>query len=177
MVDKATIRAEMKARRRAISVEERARVSRIICERLIARKLSGPVAVYLATPEEIDLTAFIEAAPARGIELLAPRWTGKAYELAPLKGLNEAYLRKGPLGILEPLTANPYPLIPNTYLVPGLAFTREGKRLGYGGGWYDRMMSGASAETVKIGLAYDFQIVDDLPFESHDVTLTEVIGA
>lgn len=178
MVDKATIRAEMIARRRALSKEECSRVSRTICERLIARNLSGPIAVYLATPEEIDLTLFIESTLARGVELLAPRWTGKTYALAPLKGFDAAHLRKGPLGILEPLdppATNHLP--PTTFLVPGLAFTHDGKRIGYGGGWYDRIMSGVSAETTKIGLAHAFQIVDDLPSEPHDIRLTEIMSS
>jgi 5-formyltetrahydrofolate cyclo-ligase len=60
------------------------------------------------------------------------------------------------------------------WIVPGLAFTKDGKRLGYGGGWYDRLLADANG-TLKIGVAHEFQIVDDLPHEPHDILLDRVV--
>ena len=101
---------------------------------------------------------------------------GEAYELAVLKGLDGAYLRKGPIGILEPAEAEIVsPKEVEVWLVPGLAFTRNGKRLGYGGGWYDRFLVEAPKDAWKIGIAHAFQIADDLPSESHDILLSKVI--
>ena len=59
------------------------------------------------------------------------------------------------------------------WIVPGLAFTIYGDRLGYGGGWYDRLM--ANAKGFKIGVAHDFQIVEDLPQEPHDIQLIRIV--
>ena len=60
------------------------------------------------------------------------------------------------------------------WLIPGLAFTRDGGRLGYGGGWYDRLLKRAAKRAPKIGIAHGFQIVDELPTEPHDIRLTLV---
>lgn len=177
---KAALRAEMRRRRKGVSPEERARVSRHVCARLLELPLGGTVAVYLAGPDEIDLTAFIEAALARGTRLLAPRWTGETYALADLKSLSPSCLRAGPHGILEPCEpasegADALNALPTAWLVPGLAFTRTGLRLGYGGGWYDRLLAAASPTASLLGLAYPFQIVADIPAEPHDVRLTDVL--
>lgn len=174
---KAACRAEMRTRRRGVAPDERARVSRLVCEHLLARPLGAAVAVYLAGPDEIDLTPFIETALARGVRLLAPRWTGETYELAELRGLSPACLRVGPHGIREPREASPNAARPTAWLVPGLAFTRDGRRLGYGGGWYDRLLASAEPTAQRLGIAYSFQVVDVLPSEPHDVRLTDVVCA
>lgn len=178
---KAALRAEMRQRRRAVSATVRARVAASVCERLLALPLGGTVAVYLAGPDEIDLSSFIAAAGARGVRLLAPRWTGETYALADLEGLGSAHLRVGPHGILEPRQ----PLVgvepaaaarlPTAWLVPGLAFARDGGRLGYGGGWYDRLLAAADPQAQTLGIAYSFQLVDALPSEPQDIRLTGVV--
>ena len=185
MFGKNEIREAMKARRKALTPEERASASEIVCAKLAADSDIGlrvdplewgsPVAVYLASPQEIDLSPFIRKMLATGVKVVAPRWNGETYELAVLKGLDEAHLRKGPMGILEPAEAEIVsPEDVEVWLVPGLAFTRNGKRLGYGGGWYDRLL-GDLKFPLSIGIAYAFQVVDDLPSEPHDVSLAGVV--
>ena len=150
--------------------------SEIICAKLAALDFHSPIAVYLASPQEIDLSPFIRKMRMTGIKLVVPRWNGETYELVVLKGLDEAYLRKGPMGILEPIEAEIVPAKDvGTWLVPGLAFTRDGKRLGYGGGWYDRLLSEAQEDARKIGIAHAFQVVDDLPSEPHDILLSGIV--
>ena len=176
---KAALRDVMRRRRRSVSSDVRESVSRKICEALSARSLGSDVAVYLAGPDEIDLTHFIRSALVRGIRLFAPRWTGETYEIAPLRGLGNEMLRVGPHGILEPRDAAPPGEIPRptAWIVPGLAFTSDGGRLGYGGGWYDRLLAGADPTATFVGVAYAFQIVDELPTEPHDVCLDSVVAA
>ena len=173
----------MCARRRALSPEARARASEIVCAKLIADgaiavrtdPYDGVVAVYLASPEEIDLSAFIREMLSRGVTVVSPRWNGETYELAKLRGLSEHHLRRGPMNILEPAEAELVaPSDVAAWIVPGLVFTRDGKRIGYGGGWYDRLLADAKS-SVKIGVAHEFQIVDDLPHEPHDIQLTCVV--
>ncbi len=60
-------------------------------------------------------------------------------------------------------------------LVPGIAFTRAGRRLGRGGGYYDRLLARCSPRTARIGVCFDCQIVDDLPAEAHDQPVDVVI--
>ena len=166
----------MRERRRALTPEERASSSESIRAKLAALNLHSSVAVYLASPQEIDLSPLILKMLARGVKVVAPRWDGEAYELAVLKGLDEAHLRQGPMGILEPAEAEIVsPKEVEVWFVPGLAFTRNGKRLGYGGGWYDRLLADATKDAVKLGIAHAFQVVDDLPSEAHDILLTGVI--
>ena len=83
-------------------------------------------------------------------------------------------MKKGAYGILEPKTVrkadeNNIDVI----LVPGLAFDRNGGRMGFGKGYYDRLLE--SSKAVKIGLCYDFQILEKIPTESHDVPMNFVI--
>ena len=176
MFNKDEIRRTMRERRKALTPEERKAAAEIICAKLAALNLHSPVAVYLASPQEIDLSPFIRKMLENGGKVVAPRWNGETYELAVLKGLDDAHLRKGPMGILEPAEAEIVsPKEVDAWLVPGLAFTRNGKRLGYGGGWYDRLLADAPKDAWKIGIAHAFQVVDDLPSESHDILLSEVI--
>ena len=186
MLNKDEIRRAMRERRRALTSEERTAASEIICAKLAADAnislrvdpldWGSPVAVYLASPQEIDLSPFIRKMRTVGAKVVAPRWNGEIYELAALKGLDEAHLRQGPMGILEPAEAEIVsPKEVEVWIVPGLAFTRNGKRLGYGGGWYDRLLAEAPKRAWKIGIAHEFQVVDDLPSEPHDVLLDDVI--
>ena len=176
MLNKEEIRRTMRERRRALTPEGRASSSEIIYAKLAAHNLHSPIAVYLASPQEIDLSPFIRRMLESGGKVVAPRWNGETYELAVLGGLDEAHLRKGPMGILEPVEAEIVsPKEVEVWLVPGLAFTRNGKRLGYGGGWYDRLLAEASREAVKLGIGHAFQVLDDLPSEPHDIRLTGVI--
>lgn len=83
-------------------------------------------------------------------------------------------LKKGAYGILEPSvvkTADEKDI--DVILVPGLAFDRHGGRMGFGKGYYDRLLETSIA--VKIGLCYDFQLFDTIPTESHDVPMDFII--
>ena len=143
----------MKARRKELAADQKAAADAAICEKLKARSDIGlmafdfgsPLAVYLASPDEINIDPFIEYMLHMGVEVVAPRWNGETYELAKIKGLDEKNLRLGPMGIREPAE------------------------------WYDRFLASAPKGAVKIGVAYSFQIVDDLPSEPHDIPLTEVV--
>ena len=185
MTQKQDIRREMRGRRRALTPEARRCASRIVCERLAldtqvaaAAPAGGPgaLAAYIASPEEIDLADFIREALRRGATVVSPRWNGRTYELAKVRGLSGDDLRRGPMGILEPAEAEIVePASVGAWIVPGLAFTPDGRRLGYGGGWYDRLLAAAGPGSLKIGVAHDFQLVRDLPDEPHDIRLDRIV--
>jgi len=69
----------------------------------------------------------------------------------------------------------PDPAWPDVVIVPGLAFTAEGDRLGQGGGWYDRFLVGCRTDCTTIGVGFREQLVEALPVERHDVRLDLVI--
>lgn len=181
MSRKSDIRNEMRKLRSALSAAERALASKTVCDELsrlgpladaLKSRADGVLAVYLASPAEIDLTPFIHEALGRGIALVSPRWNGVAYEPAVLKSLSPEHLRTGPMRILEPAAGDIVrPCDVAAWIIPALAFTEDGARLGYGGGWYDRMLSVADADSLKIGVAHAFQIVEELPAEPHDIRM------
>jgi len=184
--EKDDIRREIRARRMKVSDSEKHDAAASVCAKLIARTgVCGPldqlggiatIAVYLASPNEIDIGAYIRQMLEFGARVVAPRWNGETYELSVLKGLDMCHLRRGPMGIMEPADRDVVaPHEVSIWIVPGLAFTRDGWRVGYGGGWYDRLLAGASKDSVKLGVAYSFQIVESLPVEPHDIQLTALV--
>lgn len=180
-MDKKAIRARMRTERKALASEVRkasdAAISRELCARVEKGVLRAPFAVYLASPDEIDLKDFISFLLERGEKVAAPRWNGEAYDLAVLEGIDDSCLRVGPMSIKEPAEAKIVP--PSevmTWIVPGLAFSPDGGRLGYGGGWYDRFLFAKAPSAVAIGVARPFQRVAELPIEPHDIRLDEVIS-
>jgi len=67
------------------------------------------------------------------------------------------------------------PAWPDVVVVPGVAFTTAGDRLGQGGGWYDRFLVQVRADCTTIGVCFAEQILDTLPVEAHDVTMDHVV--
>jgi 5-formyltetrahydrofolate cyclo-ligase len=70
---------------------------------------------------------------------------------------------------------SPDPLAVDVVILPGVAFSRSGARLGQGGGWYDRFLAQIRPDCVVVGVAFAEQIVDDLPVEDHDVAVHHVV--
>ena len=183
-MDKGELRKGMRIRRRALSAAERRDVSAQICRQLLGRAdvkaamaARSAFAVYLASSDEIDLAPFVERLWYAGCPVFVPAWRDGTYALVRYR--QETTLVAGPMGIREPPPekgdgCGPKPAV---WIVPGLAFTRAGERLGYGGGWYDRLLSAAGSEAVSLGVAYSFQMVDAIPSEPHDITLTDVVYA
>ena len=87
-----------------------------------------------------------------------------------------AALEPARFGIPEPVEKHPVRAEDVTlWIVPGLAFAKDGARLGYGGGFYDRFFSAAPG-APKIGVAYPFQIVPEIPLAPHDVPVDSVVA-
>lgn len=122
--------------------------------------------LYAAKGNEAMTRELIEKAITEGKRVLLPITDNEKRELQVGEARSYGELRKGAFGILEPgekATAGKI----DVAVVPGIAFDRHGHRLGYGLGYYDKLFARQS-EITKIGLAYDFQVVERLPREEHD---------
>lgn len=172
----------MRSRRRAVSAERREEASRELCAKLLARddvkaamRARRPAAVYMATAQELDLTELVEALWAADVTVTVPCRKGAEGRYAMCVYDNQSAMVEGEHGIPEPAEQNEIAAADmGLWIVPGLAFGRDGTRLGYGGGWYDRLLAGAAEDAAAIGVGYDFQLVDTLPQEAHDRRLTGV---
>jgi 5-formyltetrahydrofolate cyclo-ligase len=85
-------------------------------------------------------------------------------------------LSSGRSGIREPV-GGAIPDRLDLMLIPGLAFTADGHRLGRGAGFYDRFLSTASGYTVKVGVCFAFQLLPEIPVECHDVKVDALVYA
>lgn len=135
------------------------------------------VALYLELADEVPTEPMVEACRHRGMDLFLPVWDADRRVYVPALWLPDDNLRLGHYGVREPeaprlaLTA-----ALDLVLVPGRAFTRTGGRLGRGGGYYDRFLTAPWAvAAVKVGVALDVQMVDDLPMSPRDVGLDWVV--
>ena len=96
----------------------------------------------------------------------------EAVEITSLEGLKE-----NKYGILEPddskeeFCKNNLDLI----ILPGVAFDLVGKRIGYGGGYYDRYLENIDKKIIKVALIYDFQLLENVPAEEHDIKADYII--
>ncbi|WP_457641399.1 5-formyltetrahydrofolate cyclo-ligase [Persephonella sp.] len=104
-------------------------------------------------------------------KLLLPKVNGD--EIIPIPITDLSSLKKGYAGILEPDGIS-YPVEKiDIVVVPAIAFDINGHRLGYGKGYYDRLLK--KIKGLKVGFAYDFQIVDKLPAEPHDIPVDLIV--
>lgn len=146
--------------------------SAAICE-TIAPMLTGTVALFYPTPREPDLTALLDFCPA--VTFCFPRVLGEGkMEFQPVNDLS--VLRPGAFGIPEPSgipAISPSQL--STIICPGVAFTKDGLRLGQGGGYYDRFLIQAP-DSRKIGTCFSCQIVSELSTAPHDQKMHRVIS-
>lgn len=179
----------MRERRLALPVESRQRASVAACDRLLA--LFGPgddlagkvVAAYIAVRGEIDPGRAVEGLRARGARIALPRaeesWRREvslSFECVD----RDTPLRPGKFGIPEPsadalVSVRPGAL--DIVIAPGLAFDSEGRRLGSGGGYYDRTFDRwhHGRPALLVGFGYDFQIVDRCPADDHDVAVDLIV--
>jgi 5-formyltetrahydrofolate cyclo-ligase len=101
----------------------------------------------------------------------------EASELQPRQVCSLDDLQRGQLNVWEPKAhCTPIEIAAlDLILVPGLAFTRDGARLGRGGGYYDRLLANPACRAHRIGIAYELQIVDAIPVEPHDQRVHQII--
>jgi 5-formyltetrahydrofolate cyclo-ligase len=128
---------------------------------------------YISFGSEVDTRAVLAWLLAGGKQVCVPRITAaKAIEAVVFTGWNG--LEPGPYGIPAPAGADVYTGDIDICITPGLGFSMNGGRLGHGPGYYDRWFT-AHPVPSKIGLAYECQILDELPVEPHDTVMDVII--
>jgi 5-formyltetrahydrofolate cyclo-ligase len=174
----------MRERRAALPAPERAQMVATANERLLALPELGAiagrtVAGYVAVHGEIDPAGALAELAGRGATVVLPRVTPGDRQLRFAAVAADGALVPGAFGIPEPaasgrdLTGASVDVL----IVPGLAFDAEGRRLGFGGGYYDTAFADVPAgeRPTLIGLAYDFQIVARCPATELDVPVDVVV--
>lgn len=139
-------------------------------------KEDATVGLYHSTAHEAPAGAYARFFFERGHRIALPRFAtrGSPMEFAAWTDpFEESDCEVGPFGLMQPL-AGAESLVPGVVIVPLVGFTERGERLGQGGGHYDCWLED-HPDTTAIGLAWDCQLVDELPLEKHDRRLTAVI--
>ena len=134
---------------------------------------------YVPFQEEIHTTLIIEDFLSRNREVYIPVTQPKEKKIIVSRLLDlEKDLETGHFGVLEPKAFALRPTDPkeiDLIIVPGLAFTKSGYRIGYGGGYYDRFLPTLAHKPATIALALDFQVMDTLPLNDFDVPVDMII--
>jgi 5-formyltetrahydrofolate cyclo-ligase len=158
---KRELRSRMRAVRAAIAGADRVLRSAAVCEAVIAeitarRGAPRPLhaLLYEPLPGEPDLAPLADWCAVSEVETFLPEVHGEDLLVLP-----------GPLD----------PILLDVVVVPGLAFTSRGDRLGQGGGHFDRFLTRVRPECLVIGVAFREQLVDELPIDEHDVAVDVVI--
>jgi 5-formyltetrahydrofolate cyclo-ligase len=173
--DKSPLREAMRERLRGLSVGERRDRSIQICERL-RTFFPGKNSIALFAPTEIepDLDLLWELGALEHHLVSYPRCDGETLLFRTVSTLSD--LSPGRSGIREPVGgASPEHL--DLIVIPGLAFTGDGNRLGRGAGFYDRFLSAIPGYTVKVGVCFAFQLLLEIPVECHDVKVDALVYA
>lgn len=172
---KQRLRAAMRQALAGLDSGRRARDSARIRERLEAStawREQRVVLGFLPLPSEPDLAPLLQAAAATGATVALPRWNPAAQEYEPAAFPVDGGFAIGPFGVPEP--PPDHPAIPferlDLVFVPGLAFDDRGRRLGRGRGFFDRLLARAPG-ALRWGVAFDLQIVAEVPDEPHDINV------
>lgn len=177
-MDKKTLRAQISQKKRAMTpaeIEEKSRALTglfLTCE---AYRQARTLYAYLSYNQEVRTEAIIRQALADGKTVAVPKVYGDTMRFICLTGLER--VEKGYCGIPEPIDDSPVANDPAALvLMPGLAFDKEGHRMGYGGGFYDKFLAAEPAHPT-IALCYDFQVLPHLPTDEYDIPVDAVLWA
>jgi len=171
MKTKDQIRKEMKMKREGMNPLEKEIFDAAIYQHIEQNsdfQNANIVLAYMPIKNEVNIVKHIQ-----GKTLALPRVNDDELEIYIVDELDD--LEEGSFGILEPKTTCEQ-IAPESIelaFIPGVAFDKNNHRIGFGKGYYDRLCKALKCR--KIGIAYDFQIVDEIPFESHDVPVDLLI--
>lgn len=174
-MDKNTLRKIIYAKRKDLSVSFLAEASEIIADRFILflkEKNVKSVLMYMALPNEVQTQKLVELLYQQGIDVWLPQVVGDTLHVRSFDGMSG--LKKGSFGVLEPTGKRcPDLAMLDLIVVPGVAFSVKGERMGYGKGYYDRLLS--QSDAIRVGFCFEFQLFESLPTEIHDKSMDLIL--
>ena len=179
--DKADIRAALLAARDALSPSEREAKSRAVTERVLELPefcAAGSLFVYADFRSEVQTGELMHRALEQGKRLVVSRTDTAARRLVLVEITDpESDLRPGYMGIPEPRDAGRVvePGEIDLVLTPAVGLDPRGIRLGYGGGYYDRLFAAMGSAARRVALAFEVQVVPEIPAEPHDLPVHVVV--
>ena len=177
-MDKKELRAMIRAQKRAMTEQEIESKSQRLTELFLATdayRQAKTIYGYLPYNQEVRTEALLEQALRDGKRVAVPKCYGDEMRFIYLDDLSK--VEKGYCGIPEPVDDEPVGDDPTALvLMPGLAFDKEGHRIGYGGGFYDKFLM-QEPEHPTLALCYDFQMLPELHTEEFDIPVDRVIWA
>jgi len=171
--EKNTLRNNILKIRDSLSPEDISRKSKAIEERLFEDEFfkdAGTVAVYIPKGNEVNTKSIIERALKEGKEVLVPVTND---EISMCKFVSFDDLIQGKFNVPEPKEKVPKDHAAQVVLVPGVVFGKCMHRIGYGKGYYDKYFKNSKA--YRIGICYDFQVMEKLPKHEHDIPMNRII--
>ncbi len=177
-MDKNTLRQRIKEQKRAMTEEQIVTASQKLGELFAASeayRAARTIYGYLPYNQEVRTVPMLQRALEDGKRVAVPKCCGDEMRFIYLEDLSQ--VEKGYCGIPEPIADGPV-ADDRTALVlmPGLAFDREGRRIGYGGGFYDKFLASEPGHPT-LALCYGFQLVDCLETEEFDIPVDTVLWA
>ncbi len=172
-MEKTAIRHKIKGLRQMLTQLEKDRAAEQVFSRLeetAAFMLADRILMYHSLPDELSTRAFLKKWGSRK-HFYLPRVNGVNLEILPYE---ESRLELGAFHIEEPTgddIVDPEEI--ELVVVPAVAYDRRGNRLGRGKGFYDRLLS--TTKAAKVGIGYEFQLLDEIPVEEHDVAMDMII--
>lgn len=175
-MDKAALRKEIRAKKKAMTEAEICEKSKNLCRKFLesnAYRAAKTVYGYLPYNQEVRTWELLQQAMRDGKRVAVPKVYDQEMRFIYITDFSQ--IDTGYCGIPEPIADGPVAEDRDALvLMPGLAFDNEGHRIGYGGGFYDRFLS-AEPDHPTVALCYDFQVVEDLPVEAFDIPVDVVI--
>lgn len=172
---KSDIRRAAKSAVKALTVQQKADKSTLILSRIASSesiKSAKTVALYASLSDEVQSFELIEFL-SQTKRVVLPRVAGDDMDFYPY---TPSSLKVGAFGIEEPQGSEPIsPDEIDVIVVPGVAFTTDGKRCGRGKGYYDKYLSRSGFRAIKIGVCYAEQLAEDIPNEPHDIVMDYMI--
>ena len=171
---KTRLRQSLKQKRSELPQHLQPEYDQAIRARLLEQAApAGTVFCYVSTQMEVDTRSIIDRLHQSGTTVLIPKILNREKMIAvEFDGWER--LQVGQLGILTPDTDEEWPGEPDLCITPGLGFTPDGRRIGYGRGYYDKWFA-AHPRSARLALCYECQIVDDMPVTDTDVAVHKII--
>lgn len=172
---KSDIRRAAKSAVKALTAQQKADKSTLILSSIASSesiKSAKTVALYASLSDEVQSFELIELL-SQTKRVVLPRVAGDDMDFYPY---TTSSLKVGAFGIEEPQGSEPIsPDEIDVIVVPGVAFTTDGKRCGRGKGYYDKYLSRSGFRAIKIGVCYTEQLAEDIPNEPHDIVMDYMI--